>query len=158
MASQNAKIESMLETLGKAHEDGIFAASPSFPWTSPSPRLKVTGLDPRQRSLRWLRVAAPLAAAAAVAVVFVLPNLSSSRNTVSQTNQLVQLSTPTVHVAELATAAKSTESAPTDECDYNGDGRVDGADIQAFMRLRMEGANRNPQLEAEVLQRCLLGK
>lgn len=158
MASQNAKIESMLETLGKAHQDGIFAASPSFPWTSPSPRLKVTGLDPRQRSLRWLRVGAPLAAAAAVAVVFVLPNLSSTRKTVSQTNQFVQLSTPTVHVAELATPVKSAQSAPTEQCDYNGDGVVDGRDIQAFVKFRMEGAERNPQLEAEYLQRCLLGK
>jgi len=158
MAFENAKIESMLETLGKAHEDGIFAASPSFPWTNPPLRIKVTGLDSRQRSLRWLRVGAPLAAAAAVAVVFVLPNLSSTRQSVVQNSQLVPPSASSVQVAELATPAKLALSAPTDQCDYNGDGKVDGLDIQAFVRGRMEGAERNPQLEAEYLQRCLLGK
>ena len=153
MTSKNDQLQSMLEVLGKAHQDGVFSASPPFPWTKPT--LRVTGLE--HRRLWWLRMGAPLAAAAAVAVVFVGPNLINTRKTV-QTNQFVPSATTSVEVAELATPDKTPASVPTEQCDYNGDGAVNGLDIQAFVRIRTGGAEKNPQLEAEWLQRCLLGK
>jgi hypothetical protein len=153
MASQHDNLQSMLEVLGKAQQDGVFSASPCFPWTKPT--LRVTGLE--HRRLWWLRMGAPLAAAAAVAVVFVGPNLIT-RKTVGRTDSSVLTSSTPVQVAELATPAKVAVSAPAEHCDYNGDGVVDGRDIQAFVHTRMEGTEKSPQLEAEFLQKCLLGK
>lgn len=153
MDSTHNTLQAMLGTLGEAREAGCFAAAAGFPWQSP--QAKVTGL--LRRRMAWVRVGLPLAAAAAVAVVFVGPSLVRTVNTVDRTSVMIPTGTQPLEVAELATAGPAATSATAENCDYNGDGVVDGRDIQAFIDRLRDGRG-DPQLEAEALQRCLLGK
>ena len=154
MNPQIDPLHQMLERLGQAHRDGVFSASSSsYPWQRPA--LKVTGLESRRTA--WVRVGLPLAAAAAVAVVFVGPNLFNTRKTVERIAANVPTPNKTVELAELAgSAAVTTGTEESVQCDYNGDGTIDGRDIQAFVD-RLSDIGGNPRLEAEYLQRCLLG-
>ncbi|GJQ25756.1 MAG: hypothetical protein HBSAPP02_07880 [Phycisphaerae bacterium] len=152
MDSAHNKLQALLGTLGEAREAGCFAAAAGFPWQSP--QAKVTGL--LRRRMAWVRVGLPLAAAAAVAVLFVGPSLVKTVNTVDRTS-VIPTGTQPLEVAELATAGPAATSAMAENCDYNGDGVVDGRDIQAFIDRLRDGRG-DPQLEAEALQRCLLGR
>lgn len=152
MAPQTQTLEGMLTTLGQAHRDGAFAAvSKAYPWQAAEPRAAKLSAN----RFRWVRVAMPLAAAAAVAVVFVGPSLFGTRafdDMAKDGIAAVQSESPkTIVDAEAVTTARLKV-----ECDFNGDGVVDGMDIQAFID-RIPDANGDPLLQAERLQRCLLG-
>jgi hypothetical protein len=152
MSPQFDSIETLLSRLGKARQDGAFEhASAGYPWQSSA----AVDMVVRHRRLTWLRVAVPLAAAAAIAVLFVGPSLfeGTAVDTIAQNIQ------PTVTPAQPEAFAEAqpvaTSSAQTIDCDYNGDGRIDGQDIQAFVdRLAESGGD--IELKKDFLRRCLL--
>ncbi len=152
MSPHNDSIEALLSRLGKAHQDGAFElASAGYPWQSRGAVDTVV----RHRRLSWLRVAVPLAAAAAIAVLFVGPSLFEG----TAVDDIAQNIQPTVMPAQPEAFAEAqpvaTTSAQTIDCDYNGDGRIDGQDIQAFVS-RLAESGGNPELEQDYLRRCLL--
>jgi hypothetical protein len=153
MDPRNDTLQAMLGTLGEARRAGCFSAAAGFPWQASE--AKVTGL--LRRRMSWVRVGLPLAAAAAVAVLFVGPSLVNTRNSGDGTFAVLPNGSTPVEVAELATAGPAATSAFAENCDYNGDGVVDGRDIQAFVD-RMKDGEGDPILEMEAFQRCLLGK
>lgn len=151
MCLHDHSLEAMLSTLGHARREGGFSAKATlYPWqVAARPASGLAG------SMRWIRVALPLAAAAAVAVVFVGPGLFGNR-AVQDSSKDVLTATLSEHRDVLADAESVTTDSKQLECDYNGDGVVDGKDIQAFLD-RMQDPNGDPLLQAERLQRCLLG-
>lgn len=145
--TSHAQLEGMLAILGEAHRDGAFRAS-----TAGQPWIRKANAAPR---LHWVRVAAPLAAAAAVAVVFVGPNLFGTRagHEMAQDGlAAIQPDQPEM----LADAGVVTTAPKASDCDFNGDGVIDGLDIQALVN-RIQEIEGDPLLQAEQLQRCLLG-
>lgn len=152
MSPHDKSLEGMLATLGEARLGGAFLADAApKPWQGV--RTQVYSLSARR--FAWLRVAAPLAAAAAVAIVFVGPSLLGTRTVQDMAgNSLVALGPHQPDVVADAGSIATTAQAP--DCDYNSDGVVDGRDIQAFVN-RLQAAGGNPDLQSEYLQRCLLG-
>jgi hypothetical protein len=150
--NQIRNMEDTLATLGQARQAGVFStASAAYPWKTAATRRA----DQTARRFGWVRVAVPLAAAAAVAVLFVGPNLMKSRQ-VQDIAQTSPINLPSATANQMADAGKPATSAATFDCDYNGDGVVDGRDIQAFVN-RLKDMQGDPLLQAEYLQRCLLG-
>src|SRR5438105_2846863 len=146
------KLESLLETLGQARRDGVFSASASqYPWQVAAAQKA----DRRTAQFGWLRVAVPLAAAAAVAVLFVAPSLQKSRSVAPIAGSL-NINPSSETAQHMADAEKSLPSAATFDCDYNGDGVIDGRDIQAFMD-HLKDIHGDPSQKADYLQKCLLG-
>jgi len=146
-------LEHLLATLGEAHHDGAFDGDATrFPWQTSRPGAE----RPTHRRFAWLWVGAPLAAAAAVAVLFVGPHFFPR-----QAARKVARTVPSRFLPqhpEVLAAVGTTSAAAPDECDYNGDGVVNGEDIQALVkRLQDPDNDGDPLLEAEKLQRCLLG-
>lgn len=154
MSLQPDKMEHLLAELGRAARDGAFEASATmYPWRTAEPEA------PRftHRRFAWVRVAVPLAAAAAVAVLFVGPSLRSPEVVREVAENVAATDSSTAKPEQPAAVEDAVPT--TDEtldCDYNGDGRVDGNDIQAFVNL-LRNTKGDPILEAEHLQRCLLG-
>ncbi|MFO0974444.1 MAG: hypothetical protein U1A27_13535 [Phycisphaerae bacterium] len=126
-------IHDSLTELGQAEAAGVFAQpAAGLPWErSTSRRLLFHGT-------RWVRVAIPLAAAAALAIVFVGPSFRHK---------------PSAPPAGSTTALVVT--ADRDASDCNGDGAVNGLDIECF--VRQNAGSRTAALQAEVLTRRLLG-
>ncbi len=151
MLSHDKTLEDLLATLGSAHRQGAFSGeSREYPWQTASTRTsRLAG------GFRWVRVAVPLAAAAAVAVLFVGPGLFGNR-AVQDASKDALAAIHAEHPDVLADAEAVTTGSTPNECDYNGDGVVDGKDIQAFLD-RMQDPEGDPLLQAERLQRCLLG-
>lgn len=154
MSPQTNPIETALKTLGQAHREGAFSAAPGrYPWQaveSESGRLA-------RRPLAWVRVGAPLAAAAAVAVLFVIPGLLEKPAVERVASNVPSVETPEQPeaVAEVSQLAMTT---PTGEvnCDFNGDGRIDGRDIQAYLdRVRDAGGDSSEE-DLALLRQCLL--
>lgn len=152
MDPENSQMEHLLAQLGKAHREGAFSdAAARYPWRTAEP--EATG--PARRRFAWSHVAVPLVAAAAVAVVFLGPTLWSPHTVleVAQNDLAIDaLAKPELPASAQPTATTSNVV----ECDYNGDGCVDGKDIQAFVET-VQGTGRDSRREAEYLQRCLLG-
>src|ERR1043166_4630349 len=148
--NRNHDLETLLGTLGQARRDGAFSKATACPGQTAASKAS----ERSARHLGWLGVAGGLAAAAAVAVFFVGPNLRNSRQSQTALNSPISLPSETAN--QLADAGKPQESAATFNCDYNGDGVIDGRDIQAFMD-RLKDVHGDPRLQAEYLQRCLLG-
>lgn len=152
MSPHTDSIETLLSRLGKARREGAFQhATAGYPWQSGGTGETVV----RHRRLGWLRVGMPLAAAAAIAVLFVGPSLFEG----TAVDNIAQNIQPTVMPAQPEAFAEaqpvSTTSAQTIDCDYNGDGRIDGQDIQAFVdRLTESGGDL--ELQKDYLRRCLL--
>ncbi len=153
MDPKTDNLERLLATLGEAHRDGAFGGDAArFPWQAGEPGAQ----RPAQRRLAWLWVGAPLAAAAAVAVLFVGPSLFP-RQAVREVARTLPTQLLPEHPEVLAAVDTTSATAP-DECDYNGDGVVNGEDIQALVKhLQESDGEGDPLLEAEMLQRCLLG-
>jgi hypothetical protein len=152
MSAPLNNLESLLRTLGQARRDGVLSASAGrYPWQATAVR------ESQRRASRfgWVRVAIPLAAAAAVAVLFVAPSLMKSRQ-VSEVAGNLAANLPSTTAQQVADAEKSRSSAATFDCDYNGDGVVDGRDIQAFLN-RLQDMPGAAEKKAEYLQKCLLG-
>jgi len=104
-----------------------------------------------------VRVAVPLAAAAAIAVLFVGPSLMNPKQ-VREIAGNLPVAMPSQAETILVDAGTAPTTVHSDECDYNGDGVVDGRDIQGllnFVNLHKDSVG-DPQLEVERLQRCLL--
>lgn len=153
MSPQVNNMETMLVALGKAQRDGVFPpAAARYPWQAESREVTSLGRGP----MRWVKVAIPLAAAAAIAVLFVGPSLFES----TAVNEIAQSIPATVMPSEPEALAEAqpvaTTSAQTFDCDYNGDGQIDGRDIQAFVD-RLETSGGDMQLRKEYLRHCLLG-
>jgi hypothetical protein len=152
MSSREPSIERLLSQLGEARRDGVFSAEQRpYPWQTLQPEAN------REAGGRfaWVRIAAPLAAAAAVALVFVAPGLLGDRavhEAVQDGIAVLQTDEPAI----VADAGDVTTKASGLHCDFNGDGLVDGRDIQALVN-RMKDADGAFELEAEQLQQCLLG-
>jgi len=148
-------MESLLAMLGEAHQSGAFAGDAArYPWRAQAVAAQSRG----HRRHSWFWVGAPLAAAAAVAVLFVGPNLFSGSAT-----QLVVQNVPSEFLPVQPELHADNAAAPkaTLECDFNGDGKVDGQDIQALVdrsRTVAEDPDAVAELirDAEQLQRCAL--
>ena len=145
-------IENLLTELGGAHQEGVFSSTTKrYPWRAVEP--EAAGLT--HRRLAWVRVGVPLAAAAAVAVLFVGPNLFDA-GAVREIAEDLPVTVLSEKPETLADAEAVVTTAETVECDYNGDGEIDGRDIQAFLdRSRDTGGEQD--LEAAFFQQCLLG-
>lgn len=128
-----------LNELGEARRAGVFApqASGRLPW-------QVAKAPAVQRGVRGLRLAIPLAAAAAVAIVFVRPSFDDRAPTQLVSGERVAV-----------TAALSTSQAQQLE-DCNRDGQVNGKDIACFVSQYAD-RNESSALQAEALTRRLLG-
>ena len=151
MSPRTDNLERLLVTLGEAHQNGAFSsAAARFPWQAEAQH-EVQNIV-RHRS-RWIWVGAPLAAAAAVAVLFVgnafFPSQSDDLSRIIATN--AKPGQP-----ELADAGEAACQG-----DYNGDGFVDGRDIQALSDRLQNGEldsdqRRHLLAQADELTRCLL--
>jgi hypothetical protein len=151
MTPNSPNLESLLATLGQAQREGAFSAPAGrYPWQVAAAR----NAHKQAGRFGWVRVAIPLAAAAAVAVLFVGPSLMKSRSG-RELAKSSPIALPSETAQHMADAGKSTSNAATFDCDYNGDGKVDGLDIQAFVNRRNDTAG-DPALQAEFLQKCLL--
>lgn len=151
MSHRTTSLEQALRQLGTAHRDGAFSADVRpYPW-----RTKPEVVRSSVGRFGWVRVAATLAAAAAVAVVFVWPSLFGSRG-VTQSVRDGLASAVSNETSTLVQAEPVTTTTESIDCDYNGDGTVDGRDIQALVN-RVQGADGDVMLRAEYLQQCLLG-
>lgn len=150
--TSHVQLEGLLGMLGEAHRDGAFQASPSGrPWIKSESRAS----RPVSSRLHWVRVAIPLAAAAAVAIVFVGPSLfgTSAGHEMAQDGlAAIQSDQPKL----LADAGTVTTAPKAADCDFNGDGVIDGLDIQALVN-RIQDTDGDPLLQAEQLEKCLLG-
>ena len=153
MDSRKDNVERLLASLGDAHRDGIFESrAAGYPWQ----RSQAEAQSPGRRRFAWFWVGAPVAAAAAVAVLFVGPSLFPQQSA-SDLARTIQTNLLPEHPEVLADAA-TTNPISSDECDYNGDGVVNGEDIQALVaRLQAKDVDGDPLVAVEQLQRCLLG-
>ncbi len=124
-------IQGWLEHLGKAHQDGALSSDAArYPWRT----VELAADRPTLHRFAWVRVAGPLAAAAVVAILFVVPSLSTAPLDNQVADKVVESVTPEGPKAIIIAEG------PTDPHDYNGDGRVDGRDIAAYMdHLRSGG-------------------
>ena len=149
------EMEHLLAELGRAAREGAFDASATmYPWRTAEPEA------PRftHRRFAWMRVAVPLAAAAVVAVLFVGPSLWHLETVREVAENVAATDSSTAKSEQPAVPAEPvlTTTHETLDCDYNGDGQVDGNDIQAFVN-QLRDTKGDPILEAEYLKRCLLG-
>jgi len=151
MDPHNSQMVQQLALLGEAHREGAFSDDAvQYPWQTAKP--EVSRLT--HRRFAWARVAVPLAAAATVAVLFVGPRLWEPQVVHEMAENALDTG-----VFEKPEQPLTAESVPTTveavSCDYNGDGLVDGKDIQAFVSS-LEEAGGDPSTAAKYLQRCLL--
>ena len=118
-------IQGLLVQLGKAHREGAFSSDAArYPWRT----AELQANRPTHRRFAWVRVAAPLAAAAAVAVLFVVPSLFTGPVAEPNVDVVADAVTPEEPQATITVADGSTVP-----CDYNKDGEVNGRDIQAYV-------------------------
>jgi len=122
MTTRNGNLESLLVTLGDARQAGAFdSATTSYPWQATT----VSAQSPKQSwQARFWKVV-PLAAAAAVAVLFVGPSWAPEGG-----NSLVQNTND---------AVTGPETRNVIEGDFNGDGVRNGKDIQAMIEMVRTG-------------------
>lgn len=133
MFTPQGNMEGWLKELGQARSQGAFAGSSGrFPWQKPEPKV----LNFLHRRLAWARIAAPLAAAAGVAVLFVGPSFLHHPGVTSVTPVAVNPLTPESSGEGHAVLANLNVRVG---CDHNGDGVVDGRDIQALTDLVNRG-------------------
>jgi hypothetical protein len=147
-------METALSMLGKAQREGAFRGAGSrYPWEAAGG--EVIGL--RRRRFDWIRVAIPLAAAAAIGVLFVGPSLFETPAVDEIARSIPTSVLPDQPEAFAEAQPVVATSAQTIDCDYNGDGQIDGRDIQAFVD-RVQSTGGDLKLESDYLQRCLLGE
>ncbi len=145
-------LERLLVTLGEARQNGAFCGvAARYPWQ----RGQATAQSPRRRRFSWYWLGAPAAAAAAVAVVVVGLD-SFSRQAMDPIASNVETALVPQHPEVLVVADSAPSTDVLDDCDYNGDGRVDGRDIQAFVQHRRQTAEESSPADAERFLRCLV--
>ena len=128
MALQTNNMEHLLATLGEARQNGAFeSGAAGYPWQA---RTAATQSSPKSWQARLWKVG-PLAAAAAVAVLFVGPQWGSEDGSpIGSGNAIVDSSVrPETHASE------SSDSTGKSKFDYNDDGVVNSLDSQALIRL-----------------------
>lgn len=148
MAIQTNNLDHLLATLGEARQNGAFSGgADGYPWQAKS---AATQSRPQTKHARLWKVG-PLAAAAAVAVLFVVPKFGSEGGSpiVSENVKAVD----STERPETLTPATSTPDANLD-CDFDGDGVVNGLEIQRLIERMRNGEATVDQ--AEALTRCLL--
>lgn len=154
MFTPQGNMEGWLTELGKARSQGAFAGSSGrFPWQKPEPKV----LNFLHRRLAWARVAATFAAAAGVAVLFVGPSFLHHQGAAQVASKVVSPLTPESSVEGPAVPAKLNVGVG---CDFNGDGVVDGRDIQPLVDQMSRGRNGDAGNSAELpanFMLCLLG-
>lgn len=133
-------IDNLLSELGEARSAGVFpvesSAGPNvFPWQTQQTSVQV-------RSVRWLRVAVPLAAAATLAFAFVGSGFRRNAGNVNPDPK------------SIATTLVAQGSSDPDDC--NGDGRINGADIDCFVRQHT-ALSGSSELQTGDFTRRLLG-
>lgn len=147
MDLQTNNMEHLLATLGEARQNGAFdGGAAGYPWQA---RTTATQSSPKSWQARLWKVG-PLAAAAAVAVLFVGPEWGSEDGSPNSTgNAIVENSVrPETHTSE------SSESTGKSKYDYNDDGVVNGLDAQAL--TEMIGRGEAPASDVAELTRQLL--
>ncbi len=145
-------LERLLVTLGEARQHGAFAGGAArYPWQN----ARAEAQSPRRRRFSWYWVGAPAAAAAAVAVVFVASD-PFSRQAMDPIASNVESVLPPQHPEVLVVADTAPSTDVFDDCDYNGDGKVDGRDIQAFVQRRQGATEDAHPADAERFLRCLV--
>lgn len=124
-------IQGWLVQLGKAHREVAFSSDAArYPWQT----AELQADRPTHRRFAWVRVAVPLAAAAAVAVLFVVPSVFTEPVAEPNVDVVVEAVTPEEPEATIAVASGLTApSGLSGDFDYNGDGELDGRDIQAYL-------------------------
>lgn len=155
MSTETRTMEHLLETLGKAHHQGAFSGGSSgYPWETAEPQhIKLSARRFAGTRFAWARVVGPLATAAAVALLFVAPKLlqnGSFRDAAENVSVSVTPDKPEL----FADAEPTPNSAAGLDCDYNGDGQIDGRDIQASLEQAKLG---DPNFDKEKFMQCLLG-
>lgn len=129
-----------LAELGAARSAGAFAPRGAVqPW-------KQTRVPAHYRGIRWLQTAVPLAAAAAIAVAFLVPRLGHVHP--------MQVAGHAVSVPSSTAVADSTSNSIEGDC--NGDGLVNGDDIMCFVRQHTDEGKASA-LQTDELTRRLLG-
>src|SRR5262245_25783904 len=155
MFTPQGNMEGWLNELGQARSQGAFAGSSGrFPWQKPEPKV----LNFLHRRLAWARVAATFAAAAGVAVLFVGPSFIFNQGVPSGTSVVVNPLTPESSGEGHAVPANPNVRV---DCDFNGDGVVNGLDAQpltdqAMVRRSQGDVEGSAELTAKFLA-CVLG-
>ncbi len=123
MTTRNGNLESLLVTLGDARQAGAFdGATTSYPWQATT----VSAQSPKQSWQARLWKVVPLAAAAAVAVLFVGPSWAPE----GSGSPIVQNTIDSV---------TGPETCKTIEGDFNGDGVKNGKDIPVMIEMMRNG-------------------
>ena len=137
MSQQTDNLGTLLTKLGEAHQHGVFQSRVNpYPWLA----VEHDGSLLAVRRFAWVRVAIPLAAAAAVAVLFVGPSLWSPPAVNDQVAQNALAPDLAAKPAPPERGTGTTTPVAVSDCDYNHDGVVDGKDIQAMIdRLNVIG-------------------
>ena len=148
---QTNNLEHLLAKLGEAHDGGAFKADASgHPWRTADGRKQLSG----HRHHRWLWMGTPVAAAAAVAGLFVGPRFFPEEVAESISESVSTRLLPERPEALAEAVPTSTRSI---ECrDFNGDGVVNGADIQGFVNSHRK-AGGDPEEVQAFIDRCLMG-
>jgi hypothetical protein len=152
-------LEGLLTQLGRARKSGAFGTgSKAYPWQADRRSSASRSAHRFQRSWSWARVAVPVAAAAAVAVLFVVPGLIGNHHDKAG-NSFVGVSPEAPKSfadASSTNPGRALTSGRAPDCDYNGDGVIDGRDIQALVD-QLRDSDGDALIKADYLQRCLLG-
>lgn len=152
MDPRRDNMERLLATLGEAHQAGAFnSRAAGFPWQAERP----VAQSHAHSRFAWAWIGGPLAAAAAVAVLFVGSDLFSTRvnDGIAKTVQTHLLPQRPEALAEVT---PTTTSESSNDCrDYNGDGLVNGEDIQGYVDYHRDTGGSPEELQA-FINRCLL--
>lgn len=150
MDLQTNNMEHLLATLGEARQNGAFAGGAAgYPWQA---RAAATQSSPKSWQARLWKVG-PLAAAAAVAVLFVGPRFASwDGSPIVSDNVAIDVNSgrPETSASELLPTAVRLKG------DYNEDGVVNGLDAQALME-KIRAGEASAEDAAELPQLMLNG-
>ncbi|MCB9852968.1 MAG: hypothetical protein H6819_07720 [Phycisphaerales bacterium] len=133
MDLQTNNMEHLLATLGEARQNGAFAGGAAgYPWQA---RAAATQSSPKSWQARLWKVG-PLAAAAAVAVLFVGPKFASEDGSpIVSDNVAIKDSSGRPETS----SSESPSTAAKLKGDYNEDGVVNGLDAQALIEKLNRG-------------------
>lgn len=133
MDLQTNNMDHLLATLGEARQNGAFAGGAAgYPWQA---KAAATQSSPKSWQARLWKVG-PLAAAAAVAVLFVGPRFASEDG-----SPIVSDNVAIEDNSGRPETPASESSAPAEKLrfDYNGDGVVNSLDNSALIELIRRG-------------------
>jgi len=158
MNPEFSKFEGLLTQLGEARRSGAFSVDAMpYPWKAE----QVITIQPVRR-FSWMRVASLSAAAAAVAFLFVGPKLLNHSQERQGLGGLASSDASLEPSVIVVAESPAPVTAANDDCDFNGDGKVNGADIQSLTNLLAAGTVTDPQrvedLKMQFLRCAKLGR